>query len=107
MTKINYQDEELRLVQSRYKNNNALYVGLVDKDGEFYADVTVNLPISTTMPTDCAFLDGNNLQGIAQILMDAGVVVPLYQSCVNGFYRYFAFRFQNLWDIDDIDTKIN
>jgi hypothetical protein len=108
MTKITYNEQELRLVQSRYQNNNALYVGLVDNDGEFYADVTVNMPISSTMPTDCAFVDTNNLSWkIIEVLTDAGIVTPIHQTCRSGFYQYHAFRFQNLWDIDDITAAIN
>jgi len=108
MTKITYNEQELRLVQSRYQNNNALYVGLVDNDGEFYEDVTKNLSVSGTLPSDCAFVDTNNLPNeIIGIMMGAGIIEPIGQSCRSGFCLYNAFRFKNLWDIDDVDAKIS
>jgi len=108
MTKVIYNEHELRLVQSRYQNNNALYVGLVDNDGEFYEDVTKNLSVSGTLPSDCAFVDTNNLSWkIIEVLTGAGIVTPIHQTCRSGFYQYHAFRFQNLSDIDDIDAKIS
>jgi len=107
MTTINFNGEELRLVQSRYKNNDALYVGFADKDGEYYGDVTVNLPNSGTLPSDCAFLDTNNLTWrIAEVLIDAGIAQPICQSARSGFCTYYAFRFTKLSDIDDISVSV-
>ena len=42
-----------------------------------------------------------------KLLTDAGIVTPIHQTCRSGFYQYHAFRFQNLWDIDDITATIN
>lgn len=104
MKKIIYNEQELRLVKSRYTNNNALYVGLIDNDGEFYADVTVNMPISGTLPNDCAFIDTNNLSWkIIEVLTDENIVTPISQVCRSGFCQYHAFRFTNLSEIDDIN----
>ena len=106
MKKIIYNNREMRLARSRYQNNNALYVGLVDNDGEFYADVTVNMPISGTLPCDCAFIDTNNLSWeIVEVLINGGIVTPICQTCKSGFFRYHAFRFTNLSDIDDISKE--
>jgi hypothetical protein len=103
MVKINYNGEELRLVQSRYQDNSALYIGLADKDGEFCGDVTVNLPISGTLPSNCAFVDSNNLPTeLIGKLLGAGIMVSICQSCRSGFCLYQAYRFTCLSDIDDI-----
>lgn len=108
MTKINYNGQELRLVQSRYLDNNSLYIGLVDNDGEYYGDVTVNVSISGTLPSDCAFIDTNNLSWkIVEVLTDAGIATPISQTCKSGFYQYHAFQFTNLSDIDDLEAKSN
>lgn len=103
MVKIHYNGEELQLVQSRYQDNSALYIGLADKDGEFYGDVTVNLPISGTLPSNCAFVDSNNLPNeIIGELLSANIIVPICQSCRSGFCLYLAYRFTCLSDIEDI-----
>ena len=103
MTTINFNGEELRLVQSTYTNNNALYVGISGKDGEYYGDITVNLQNSGTLPSDCAFIDTNNLSWkIVEILENAGIITALGQSARSGFCTYYAFRFTNLSEIDDI-----
>lgn len=91
--KIKYQNEELTLFTSTYANNDALYVGLKDSDGEYYGDITVNLPNSHTLPSDCAFVNENNTPGIGRILTETGVATPLFQSARSGYCTYFAYRF--------------
>ena len=93
MQKIFYKGQELELFVSSYQNNDALYVGLKDEDGEYYGDITVNLANSHTLPSDCAYIDENNMPRIADVLMDEGLAQPIHQSVQSGFCRYFAFRF--------------
>ena len=101
MITVVYNGEELRLFKSTYKNNNALYVGLKDADGEFYCDVTVNLPNSGTLPSNCAFIDTNNLSwNIVETLLNEGIISPINQSACNGFCRYYAYMF-NTEDMED------
>lgn len=108
MKTVNYNNEELRLVQSTYYNGN-LYVGLVDLDDEnndsdeteIYADVTVNLPNSGTLPSDCAYIDTNNMPGIDDVLVREGIATPIHQSAYSGFCKYYVYRF-NLTDIDKL-----
>ena len=101
MKTISYNNEELRLVKSSYQNNGALYVGLVDADGEHYGDITVNLPNSGTLPSDCAFVDTNNLPRIDRVLYNEEVAVPVGQSACSGFCQYHAFQF-DLSEIDEL-----
>lgn len=108
MLKVNYNGEEVQLVQSRYTKNDTLYVGLVDKDGEFYGDVTVNLPNSGTLPNECAFVDSNNLPfDLLVLLMEEGIIKSIGQSACSGFCRYTAYQFLRLSEINDIDSVIN
>lgn len=101
MQTIIFNGQELRLCKSTYQNNDSLYVGLKDADGEFYADVTVNLPNSGTLPSNCAFVDTNNLSWeIVETLINDGIAKPINQSACSGFCRYYAYMF-NTEDMED------
>ena len=100
MKTIIFNGEELRLCKSTYRNNDSLYVGLKNSDGEFCGDVTVNLPNSGTLPSNCAFIDTNNLPEIASILVVEGIAKPINQSACSGFCRYYAYMF-NTEDMED------
>lgn len=97
--KILYRSREMKVVKSQYVNNDALYVGLLDEDGDLYGDVTVNLPNSGTLPSDCAFVDSNNMPNITRSLMEFGIAQPTGQSARSGFCLYNVFRF----DLTKID----
>jgi len=93
-------------VQSRYRNNESLYLGMVDKDGEYYGDLTVNLPNSGTLPSDCAFLDTNNVEDAVGLMVRNGLGRPTGQMARSGFCVYPVFQFTKLWDINDIDFAV-
>ena len=101
MANFNYNGEMVHLARSSYQNNGSLYVGLFCENGEYYGDVTVNLPISSTLPSDCAFIDSNNMPDITTTLVSMGVVEPIYQAVRSGFCQYFAYRF-NIGQIEKL-----
>ncbi len=101
MTKIRIYGEEVQLMKSTYKNNGALYVGMLDDEGEFYGDITVNLPNSGTLPSDCAFIDTNNLPNISGILAHYRLGNLTGQMARSGFCVYPVFRFNCLADVDE------
>ncbi|MDO4501388.1 MAG: hypothetical protein Q4B60_08995 [Erysipelotrichaceae bacterium] len=59
MIDLIYQGQKLKMVQSRYRNNMATYLGLFTEDGEPFADITVNTPYSAinAIVLDYDFLD--------------------------------------------------
>ena len=98
-----YYGKELYLVRSSYKNNGSLYLGFQNKDGEYYGDLTVNLPNSGTLPSDCAFVDTNNVHDAEKLIIDNGLGCPTGQMARSGFCVYPVFRFKKLEDIPVLD----
>lgn len=93
MQTVIYNGRELEIRRSTYRNNNALAVYFVDQDGDYYGDVTKNLANSHTLPSDCAYVDENNLPGLGESLEEAGAARRLNQSAQSGFCRYFVYQF--------------
>lgn len=93
MQTIIYKGEELTLMFSNYTENGALAVVLEDSDSDEYGVLTVNLSNSHTLPSDCAYVDENNLPGICKSLVESGVARPTGQSAQSGFCRYNVFQF--------------
>lgn len=92
-------------MQSEYMDD-SLYIGLADKDGEFYEDVTINLPNSKTLPKDCAYIDHYKLPDIGGFLSRDGIAQPLFQSVRCEGRMYHVYKFNNLSEIDDVGTAM-
>ena len=74
-----------------YANNNALYIGMMCKDGP-YSDVTVNLPNYRIGKND-AFVDTNNNPGIDKWLYKRGIAKPSLVLGISGWCAYPMMRF--------------
>lgn len=84
---------EVELQVSWYVNNGGIYVGLFSMEEDFpepYGDLTVNLG---AVPDYCAFLDVNNMPGIAEFVEENGLARPLNITVPSGFCRYPLYEF--------------
>lgn len=92
MVTINYNNENLKLVASRYIDNGALALALISEDtGELYGTVTVNVP--GTFPMDPVYdviLDTNNNSAeLLQEVINTGLIFwEPYGYTRSGFCTY-------------------
>lgn len=93
MQSLIYKGHELEICYSTYQNNGATAVFLRSEDGEFYGSATVNLSNSHTLPSDCAYVDENNMPGISKALVESGIARPTGQSAQSGFCHYNVYQF--------------
>lgn len=97
-------EREVVLEYGTYRNNGTLAVSLycqsADVDGrksdsfdELYDVITVNLPDSMNLPPNAQYVDENNHPGIKRWLTDNHIAERLSYTCISGFCKYVAFRF--------------
>lgn len=92
----------VRVRFDRYRSNNGLAVILEDWDDELkiwdtFCDASVNLPFQTdTLPSDCAFIDENNCEGIYDWLIENNIAKRTNYRGQSGFCTYRALRFNNV-----------
>ena len=86
--------------KASYAINNNLALWL-EKDGELYADITVNLGID--LPIDLAYLDVNNLPSkMVKMLEDKGVFKRTEIETQSGFVTYPLCEF-NMKKIEEFN----
>ena len=90
---INYQNRELHIVVSQYTSNDRLYVGFLEKDGEIYGDITVNLKESDNLPDDMAYVDVNNMFQITAIINNYRLGKYMGEVAKSGFCEYPLYKF--------------
>ena len=78
MIKITFKGEELELIKSTFSSNGALYIGLFNTEGEYYADITTELePINyfTGYPSGLSVGNKGLYTGeLTKLLIEAGVI---------------------------------
>lgn len=89
------EEIEVNLIVDRYINSNALYLGLVDKNGELYTDLTVNLPFYSRdfVRNNESYLDTNNSKYVEDFInkYKLGEFTGIYSS--SGFCEYPLYEF--------------
>lgn len=86
MPTINYNDYKLSVSKSTYSNNHNLALVLTDEeDGAMFGVATVNIDI--LMP-NFAFIDENNLPGMGDALVKAGLATKTATSRQSGWVSY-------------------
>jgi|GEM_PF-5945114 len=105
MLKINYHGKELELKKATYAEDDGLYIGLYDAEGEAYINVTVNL-CNPFLGKDVQFFNENAAYAkeLKEALIQIGV---LYEnSCEyvqkSGFVTYKAYEFHKLEEMNDL-----
>ena len=93
MKAIKYDKENLYLVLGNYSCNNNLYVGLIDKNGEDYCDLTINIPNYLFEFDDEVIISGDITNHLIETLEDLGILVDTYKIAFSGFGRYKVMIF--------------
>lgn len=90
---IKYRDHKLNIEQTEYTNNGR-YALQSFMDGEPFAILTVNLPAYDRdfIHAKTIFLDTNNVPGIKEALLDAGLIEDMDIKVQSGFYMYPVVR---------------
>lgn len=94
--KLSFYGKEfnVRLVLGQYQDNDSLYVGLVDEDGnEPFGDVTVNLSDYVIkgipyLPKNSAYIDTNDMPEIVEWLVNEGIAVKTPYTKRSGYCQY-------------------
>ena len=108
MKTLQYKNEfgtdNVGLSVASYENNGSLYIGLVCENGDYYGDLTKNLPPGNTLAENEAFLCDDSFlpfviqHGLGKVLPDRGY---------SGFCRYpkVAFDLEILKKFDPDGVK--
>ena len=89
---------KLNTVTNKYVNNGNTYIGLITKDGEPFADVTVNIE-KLNNPNICA-VDTNNLTFITELLAKYKLIKE--NSPVGELHSGFCTYPLYLFDMDKV-----
>ena len=77
-----FNNEELYLRISKYRNNNRIYIGIETKD-EPYADLTINLPDMMISSREYVFVSGDISEELKDFLKEKGLILDTF-----GTYQY-------------------
>lgn len=80
----------MTVIVSSYINNDNLYVGLEDEDGELW-DLTVNL--DDKLPHNQAYIDTNNFPDATDIITNNGIGKFIGKYAHSGFCKYPLYEF--------------
>lgn len=89
------EEYELKLIRSYYLESGSLAI-IAMRDGEPFANVTVNLPYAYIDGDDDAYVDENNLPGITKWLEENDLIRPTnspFSVSCRGFCTYTRWRF--------------
>lgn len=86
-----FENDEVKLVFSRYVHNNNLALKLELPDGTLYAVLSKNLE-SIVLPDDYAYLDVNNIPNVEEFITQNGIGVFVNAYCESGFCRYPLYK---------------
>ena len=100
---------KISFILNRYLNNNSLAILMIDwSEGypEDFADLTVNISMSGSLPEDTQFVDVNNLgPEIMTWITDNGLGEPTEIVGSSGYVTYPAVRF-NIDKLNEYGTSI-
>ena len=88
--KTEFGTENVGLRIGSYANNKSLYIGLVCKTGEYYGDLTVNLPPGNPLRENEAFLSDD---GDLPFVVQHGLGKALPERGYSGFCSYTKIAF--------------
>ena len=77
-----FNNEELYLRISKYRNNNRIYIGIETKD-EPYADLIINLPDMMIPSREYVFVSGDISEELKDFLKEKGLILDTF-----GTYQY-------------------
>ena len=89
-------------IASNYVDDGSLAVVLVRDDGSPYANVTVCLSESASLPGNQAFVDTNNDPWAPAFLKENGIASPAGKSARSGWCDYPLYEF----DLEKLQTHI-
>lgn len=75
---VNYNDRDLYLYKSKYANNDRIYLGLADKEGNLWGDITINLSDLLIEDDNYVFISGDLPTDLKEKIYDTGVFIDLY-----------------------------
>lgn len=91
------EPEKVILVKERYLNDNVAILMFTAEDGEYYADVTVNL--GEKLPDNMAYVDVNNSPWLVKFLKDTGIAEDTGITRQAGYWKVPLYKF----DMSKID----
>lgn len=86
---INYKSNDLNLIVDNYINNKTLYLGLVGKDEEYFADITHNLLSVSHNDKNIVYLDSSLSKDLINKLKRKGLIKNILgeMPCNYGVYK--------------------
>ena len=96
----------LELEINSYMDNNRMYIGLVEPDGEHFADLTVN--INAPCPDYCGYVDTNNCPELEGFIEKHGLGELTGLMGGSGFCSYplYLFNPEKLREIAPEDMEL-
>ena len=95
--KTDFGTYNVKVVRDNYVNNQSLAVMLLEKNGEPFADLTVNIDDGIADET-MAYVDTNNNKWAEKFIVDNGLGIKMGIEGFSGFCSYPLYKF----DIDKI-----
>lgn len=103
-----FNNEELYLRISKYRNNNRIYIGLETKE-EPYADLTINLPDMMIPSREFVFISGDISNDLKDFLKEKGLILETFGTYQYNYGRYdmVEINFEKLKELNPQEFKSN
>ncbi len=89
----NFGTYDVELHVCRYDYNNNLAITLWSPEEGPFATLTVNLPYTSYLPSDMAFVNTNNCPWAEEFIEEHDLGEPTGEYGISGFCRYPLYRF--------------
>ncbi len=89
---INYNSTELYLDVGNYYNNSRMYIGLVDKYGNSWDDITINLNNMCLTQKNNIFLNSDLSNDLVKKLIEIGLIGENLKTINYNFGTYFKAK---------------
>ncbi len=103
-----FNNEELYLRISKYRNNNRIYIGIETKE-EPYADLTINLPDMMIPSREYVFVSGDISEELKDFLKEKGLILDTFGTYHYNYGRYdmVEISFEKLKELNPKEFKEN
>ena len=94
--------EDCILCRDTYLDNNHIALSVYSLSEGPFADITVNLSFTDTLPENCSFVDTNNFPEAEALIARLGIGRPLGKTAISGFCSYPLYEF----DTEAVDSYV-
>ena len=103
MVKLKYKNKNYEIVKSFYLNNEELYIGMVDRNGDIYSDITINLCGGYTLDNNEGFLSGDITNELENCLIENGIIKEYITTIPYNFGTYKMVEFGRVEEMREME----